>query len=243
VAALPRRAREGVRARAALASARGEGDFDAALEACVRVDPSIGPENARARAIVVGAVDSAPFAAGGGPGLRAQASVVLDAAAALRDGALPRASHALRALAERAERGERPAPGAFTVAQAGLSSESAEIRGAAGRLASALLAGASASPPRGWVPLALALTAAGMDELATAARRAGASAGEPGAADALVLSLTRSAWLLAASGERSRALAKLREAKAFARGGTPAGAAARAGPPPRAPSPVPSRST
>ena len=47
------------------------------------------------------------------------------------------------------------------------------------------------------------------------ARRAAASAKEPGAASALALALTRSGWQLAEANERLRAIACLREARAL----------------------------
>jgi hypothetical protein len=55
-----------------------------------------------------------------------------------------------------------------------------------------------------------------MEEQATLALRAAVRAKEPGAADALVVALTRSGWQLAAAGDRAAAIARLREARALA---------------------------
>ncbi|MDF2697139.1 MAG: hypothetical protein K0S65_5522, partial [Labilithrix sp.] len=52
-------------------------------------------------------------------------------------------------------------------------------------------------------------------ELSRMARRAAVVAKEPGAAESLGTSLTREGWDLARSGERARAIARLREAKAL----------------------------
>src|SRR5262249_31742061 len=74
--------------------------------------------------------------------------------------------------------------------------------------------GTPRTPPLGWIAIADALAAAKLDDLATHARRLAALAKEPGAAESLADALTQKGWTLARAGERSRAIAQLREAKA-----------------------------
>jgi hypothetical protein len=110
-------------------------------------------------------------------------------------------------------------PATFTVAQVALQvPDQIELRASAGRLVAALLATTTAAPPRGYLALSQTLLLAEMPDLAALARRAAASAKEPGATEALVLALTRSAWQLAEAGQAAPALERLREARALARG-------------------------
>jgi hypothetical protein len=217
------RAREAVRVLSRIGAARGEGTERAlgeALEAAARAFPELEPLHRRARDIVAGRVEVPAETAE--QRSRPTWDTLLDAAAAMRDHAPARAAHALRTLAEREERGLRVPAQAWSVTAAALASEAAELRGVAGRLAAAMLApspGASASrcaPPFGWLPVALALTGAGFDDLATHARRLAALAKEPGADEALAVALTRAGWQLARAGERKQAIARLREARALA---------------------------
>lgn len=226
-------ARDAVRALERMARTKekrgpeGDAELERALADVARATPELAAIHRRAREILAGrfephhatALDRAaadeplanestsPYAAWG---------PMLDAVVAMRDGAWARAARSLRQLAERAERGERLPAQAWTIAQAALGSDDAEVRGVAGRLVAAMSKTTTAAPPRGWLALATSLAACGMDDLATHPRRAGALAKEPGAEEALALALTRSAWQLALSGERSRAIARLREAKAIA---------------------------
>lgn len=229
-------ARDAIRALAQIARTKGqrgpaaEAELEAALAEAARSSPELARLHRRAREILAGrfephasalaqverstpakvaadASSSSPYGAW---------DPMLDAVVAMRDHAWARAAGSIRQLAERAERGERLPAQAWTILQAALGSEDAEVRGVAGRAVAAMLATTPAAPPRGWLALATSLTACGMEELATQPRRAAALAKEPGAGEALALALTRSAWQLAESGERSRAIARLREAKAIA---------------------------
>jgi hypothetical protein len=144
-------------------------------------------------------------------------SGILDVVVALRDRKDASAADALRALAtfEEEKRGARLPAQAWNVALVALASDSPDVRGCAGRLAHAMLRGVPRTPPRGWLAVAHALSAAGMDDVAAQARRLAALAKEAGAEEALALALTRAGWQLAHAGERSRAIAQLREAKAL----------------------------
>ncbi len=206
------RAREVARALARIADA---GDLDGALAAAAALDPTLATLHECARSVLAGRWNDAsvPASAANDTG------AVLAAAAALRDRRSASAISAIRTLAEAQDRGERLSPAAWTIALAGLSCEEAEVWPTAGRLAASLLARASAVPPRGFSGLARALAVRGMEELSVAAQRAAASAREPGAREALVLSLTRAGWREAEKGERSRALASLRQAKALSESG------------------------
>lgn len=193
-----------------IARARDDAELDAALAQSAALDPTLAAQHARARDILAGRFE--PHAA---PAHGAGVSL-LDLAAALRDGEAARASIVLRALAEATARGEPASPRAWTLAQAALAAEAEGVRDAATRLVAALLESRVGPPPRGWLPLAIGLASVGADELATAARRAAAFAREAGAPEAHALALTRSGWALAREGERARALARLREARAIA---------------------------
>ena len=220
------RVRETVHAIERLSRARGPAsdfEFEAALAEAARLDPSLEVLHARARDILRGRFEPAPAPATSGepPGMGAHLpcwtwTAMLDAVVALRDSAWPRGAAALRWLAERAERSEPVPPPLWTIAQLALDTSDTEIRGAAGRLIAAMMQTATAAPPRGFLGLAQALAACGMEELATTARRLAVLAKEPGAAPALALALTRSGWQLAESGERARAIEHLREARALA---------------------------
>lgn len=216
-------ARDAVRALQRLAK---PGDLEVALAEAAASTPELAALHQRAREILVGRFEAHHATAlaraadpGGGAGSAspyAAWGTMLDVVVAIRDGAFPRATDAVRRLAERAERGDELPAQAWTILQVALGCEDAEVRGAAGRAVAAMLKTTRAAPPRGWLALATSLAACGMDDLATHPRRAAALAKEPGAREALALALTRSAWQLALSGERSRAAARLREAKALA---------------------------
>lgn len=233
------RVRETVRAIDRLARAeekKNESEFEAALADAARVDPELDVLHRRARDILRGR-----FEAHGGADTRSHPgwTALLDAVVAMRDAGWPRTAQALRRLAESAERGDRLPPHAWTVAQAALGTDDAEVRAVAGRLVAAMMKSSTAAPPRGWLGLAQALAACGMDETANLARRSAALAKEPGAAEALGLALTRSGWQLALAGERSRAIERLREARALAasqrQAAPPGDGASRAPPAPPAP--------
>jgi hypothetical protein len=240
------RARDAVRAIDRLARAKehaSEREFEAALDEAARVDPALAVLHGRARDILGGRFEAYGALA---PSSHPEWSALLDAVVAMRDSAWPRTAHALQRLAESAEAGERLPPHAWTVATATLGSDDAEVRRVAGRLVATMMKTTTAAPPRGWLGLALALAACKMEALAMTARRAAALAKEPGAAEALALGLTRSGWELALAGERSRPIARLREARALAPGAAPSparGAAAEEPPAPagrRGPGPSPS---
>lgn len=218
------RARDVLRAIDRLARAnekKSDVEMEAALADAARVDPELELLHRRARDILGGrfepheASSTSSDPAGYHEARHPQWTALLDAVVAMRDEAWPRAASALRRLAELAERGQRLPPHAWTTAQAALGTNDTEVRAVAGRLVGAMMKTTTAAPPRGWLGLAQALALVGMEELATTARRSAAVAKEPGAADALALMLTRSGWQLALTGERSKALDRLREARAL----------------------------
>lgn len=229
------RVRDIVRAIARLARAKAEkseAELEGALADAARADPELARLHQRARDILRGRYETYESSS---PSSHPQWTALLDAVVAMRDNARPRTAHALRRLAESAERGERLPPQVWTVAQAALGVDDAEVRSVAGRLAASMTKTTTAAPPRGWLGLASALAACGMEEVATTARRAAALAKEPGAVDALALTLTRSGWQLALAGERALAIARLREAKALSEQQGRGGDGAKAPPPPPAP--------
>lgn len=232
------RSRDVVRSIERLARAKekkSDTDFDAALDDAGRGDAELAMLHRRARDILRGrfeAHDGAPnVAASPQPEPHARWTAMLDSVVAMRDAAWPRTASALRRLAELAERGERLPPHVWSVAQAALGADDEEVRGVAGRLVHAMVTTTTAAPPRGWLGLAAVLTAAGMEDLATPMRRSASLAKEPGAAEALGVALTRSAWQLAAAGDRSRAIARLREARSVALPPAGAGSKEPPGPP------------
>ena len=210
--AIAPRAKNALRAASALAQATNDDkSFDAALIEAQRLDPTLAPLHFRARQILLtrGETGASEGIAPNDPW-----SLLLDVFVALRDGAPSRATGALRMLAEAQEKGQRLPAQVWNVIPLALSSDDAEVRAVAGRLAAARMKTPGA-PPRGWLELANALAMREMPVLADRARRAAAAAKEPGANDALVFALTRSAWELARSGDRSLAIARLREARAL----------------------------
>lgn len=219
-------ARDAIRALEKIARTKGqpgpaaEAELERALDEAARSSPELAALHRRAREILAGRFEAHASALvrteGSAESPYAAWVPMLDAVVAMRDQAWPRAAGAIRSIAERAEGGERLPAQAWTILQAALACDDAEVRGVAGRAVVAMIQTTSAAPPRGWLALATSLTACGMEDLATHPRRAAALAKEPGAAEALALTLTRSAWQLAERGERSRAIARLREAKAIA---------------------------
>lgn len=209
------RVRDVVRAMDRLARAKekkSDADFEAALDDAARADPELAILHQRAQDILRGrfeAHESSRTAA------HPQWTALLDAVVAMRDDAWPRTAHALGRLASFAERGERVPPHAWTIAQAALETTDAEVRNVAGHLVAAMMKTTTASPPRGWLGLARALAACGLDDLATTARRSAALANEAGAQEALALALTRQGWQLAQAGDSPRAIERLREARAL----------------------------
>lgn len=210
------------RARAAPAPARDEA-VARAIALAAGFDPGLAALHARARDFATGRYEAHAAARFEVPATRSSAeealrdawTVVLDLAFAMRDAARPRAVLLLRSLRERGARGI-PVQ-VWTPLVTALLDEDRELREAAIALAEVLLAPASRrAPPRGWREIAEALARTGRDDLAEHARRASVSVGEPGAAEALATTLTRTAWALARAGERSRARALLQEARALA---------------------------
>jgi hypothetical protein len=209
------RVRDAIRAIDRLARAKerkSDAELEAALADAARADPELAILHQRARDILRGRFE--PHEASKTT-LHPQWTALLDAVVAMRDAAWPRTASSLRRLAESGERGERLPPHAWTVAQAALGTDDAEVRGVAGRLVAAMMKTTTAAPPRGWLGLASALAACAMDELATKARRSAALAKEAGAAEALSLALTRAGWQLALAGDRAQAIERLREARAL----------------------------
>lgn len=214
--------RDAVRALDRLARSKADAVLGVALDEAARGVPELAALHRRAREILAGRFEAhqaeAPAVEGRAPPGSPWApwTPMLDAVAAMRDAAWPRAARSLRTVAEYAEGGRDLPPQAYTIAEVALGADDAELRGVAGRLVAAMMRTTSAAPPRGWLSLATSLAACGMDDLASRPRRAAALAKEAGAEQALGLSLTRKAWQLALAGERSRAIAALREAKALA---------------------------
>ena len=202
-----------------------DAELEVALAEAAASAPELAALHRRAREILAGrfephhasALERAPHPAASDATASPYAAwtAMLDVVVAMRDRTWGRAADALRRIAERAERGEPLPAQAWTIMQAALGCDDAEVRASAGRAVAATLKTTRAAPPRGWLALATSLAACGMDELATHPRRAAALAKEPGAEAALALALTRSGWQLALAGERSRAIARLREAKAI----------------------------
>jgi hypothetical protein len=95
-----------------------------------------------------------------------------------------------------------------------LSAEDVRLRGWGRRLAEQLLARPGETPPRGFLPYARALKAAGADETAIAAYRAAAWNHEPAAAE-LSAVLCRRGWDAASRGDALTAASLLRSAKGF----------------------------
>jgi hypothetical protein len=227
------RVRDVVRAVDRLARAnekKSDTEMEAALADAARVDPELALLHQRARDILSGRFEAhQPHEQSSTTSTSAhpQWTALLDAVVAMRDEAWARAAHALRRLAELAERGQRVPPHVWSTAQAALGSGDTEVRAVAGRLVAAMMKTTTAAPPRGWHALAQALAVVGMDDLATTARRAAAVAKEPGAVDALALTLTRSGWQHALAGDRSQALERLREAKALSLADGSSGASGR----------------
>lgn len=208
-------AQEALRLASLVSRAEGD-DLAAALDQVGTFEPRYRALVARARDVVRGRFEPVRVGPTEPPVDEVgRWSAVLDAAVALRDGAHPRASIAIRSLAELAEAGERLPAAAWTVATVALERDDAELAAVAGRLAFAMLRSATHRAPRGFLRLAVALAARGMDEVANLARRAAVQASEPNAEDALALSLTRSGWQLARKKDRRAALARLREARAL----------------------------
>lgn len=252
IAKLVGRASEALASCDAAARAPDDASFERALAASADVDPSLAPVHRRARDIVAGRFE-AQLTIQDNETPSDPWPLLLDVVAALRDqradaghafGARASdvvAAHRLRQLAELVERGRSVPVQTWTVAQAALADASADVRGVAGRLLAAMLgerkpgARRIGPPPHGWSPLAQALAACGMESLATTARRCASAAKETGADDALALALTRSGWELAQTGDRSRAIERLREARSIALASHPPGAkTAAAAPPPNA---------
>ena len=215
------RVRDAVRAIARLARAkeqRNELELEAALEDAARSDPELAILHQRARDILRGRFEAHESAR---TSAHPQWTALLDAVVAMRDEAWPRTAHALGRLTDsigRAPRGAvdaRLPPHAWTIAQAALTTNDAEVRMAAGRLVAAMMKVTTATPPRGWLGLAHALAASGEDDLATTARRGAALAKEAGANEALALALTRKGWQLAQAGDSAKAIERLREARSL----------------------------
>lgn len=210
------RAREAVRALDRLSRAQDDAAFDEALLAASSALPELEPLHRRARSILAGRFEPHDAHADetARSGARRAWSLLLDIVALLRDGESARAARALRMLAEADI--DRVPRQAWTVAQSALATQDADVQdAAAAALVRAMLARGAAAPPRGWLAVTQALTVAGKDDLASHTRRNAVLAKEPGAEAALAVSLTRAGWQLARAGDRARALAALREAKAL----------------------------
>lgn len=193
-----------------LARARTDDAVASASKEAVRFDPALGPLHERARKIAAGDVESwdAP---------KSLSNTLLEAAAGVLGGGFSRAERALAVLAEAQETGvERVPARAWSVVTRAMTSGDASVTTAALRLATAMLNATNGAPAKGWRHLASCSAACGAHELAIRALYRGVAARESGAAEALGLTLTTEAWRAAKSGDRSRAIACLREAAALA---------------------------
>jgi tetratricopeptide (TPR) repeat protein len=223
------RAKDVMRALARIIHAAKDDELDAALDHAAGLDALSGVDeprticalNARARDILGGRFEvmwhgseAAPEDPARRRALRHEQ--ILDVAVAMRDRAPTRAARSLRKLLDAERAGERLPRPILAVAHAALVYDDAELRDVAARFFEARLKRVRpGAPPRGWLALADALATCGEEEVAVMARRAAAFAKEPGAAESLGASLARSGWEYARSGDRTRALEKLREAKAL----------------------------
>jgi hypothetical protein len=205
------RGRDLVKAAASVAHAATDAELDAALAEAAKIDASLAANHRRAREILGGRVEPAAT-----PPAKDPAGLVLDAFSALREDQTTRAATALVALGDAEERGIRVPAEAWNVARLGLESEHLAVNAAAARLVTAKMRSRRGGPPRGWLEIAAVLSARGLHDLADRARRHAVATKEPGAEDALVFALTRAGWEHARRGEREKALARLREAKALA---------------------------
>ncbi|MBX3201923.1 MAG: hypothetical protein KF894_27555 [Labilithrix sp.] len=215
------RARDAARVLARIAAAKDERALAAALDGATGVDPRLAPLHARARDVLGGRYEAPPSGADAPPGDPARRrlfrwSEILDVVVAMRDRAPARAARALRSLAEAEASGERLPAEVLGVAQKALAYGDPELGAVAAELVARRLREVRAgAPPWGWALLADTLAGLGMTELEGSARRASVAAKEPGAAESLGTSLAREGWELAKRGERARAVARLREAKAL----------------------------
>ncbi len=206
-----------------IARASDEAALGAALEEAVLLAPELAPAHERVRDILAGrfevpedAVETAPTELRRRRAFRH--SQILDVVVAMRDRAPARAARTMRILGEAEEAGEHLPVEVLAVAQAALAYDDAELREAAAHLVAVRLRRASTgAPPRGFAVLADTLANIGMMDLANAARRAAIAAKEPGAKETLGTLLAREGWELAKSGDRAKAIEKLREAKALLR--------------------------
>lgn len=231
--AIAPRARDAVRAAVTIARA-SDAELDAALTEAARIEPTLEPLHRRAREILAGRFEAHAAVTGSAPaGAWEQ---ILDAYVAMRDGVSARAAVAIGALADAEERGAPVPPQAWNVVRLALEQDGADLHAAAARFATARMKRPAAPPPRGWLALAHVLAMRRLDDLADRARRAASAAKEPGADDALVFALTMSAWELARQGQRTDAIARLREARALAHRALPAPSPAPAARPDATPS-------
>ncbi|AKV04652.1 hypothetical protein AKJ09_11315 [Labilithrix luteola] len=242
------RAREALAVSQSASRAPDDASMERVLDAAANVDPAFAPLYRRAQDIASGRFE-AQLEIRDDDRLSDPWPALLDVVAAMRDRRAgaghafgkrapdAAAAHRLRQLAELVERGGSVPVQTWTVAQAALGDENADVRAVAGRLFAAMLGERNGRerrigpPPHGWSPVAQALSACGMESLATTARRCASAAKETGAEDALSLALTRSGWELAQAGDRSRAIARLREARSIALASHPPGAKTEAAAP------------
>ncbi len=201
-----------------------DAELEPALAEAARVDPSIEPILVRAQDIVRGRFEPTretgedpPPAAGARHAYRLQQ--ILDVAVAMRDRAPARAASALGALAEAEASGERAPRALLAVAWSALLDEDPELYDAAARWFEARLARpAPGAPPDGFLALADVLASRGRERASELARRAAVVSKEAGSAEVLGTLLARQGWEHARTGDRARAIEKLREAKALFEG-------------------------
>jgi hypothetical protein len=216
------RAKDAARSVERIARAQGDAMLTIALDEASRHAPELAAVHERARDVVRGRFEAPTSRTDAPPPIGTSArfahrwSGLLDVAVAIRDRRPARAAHALRLLAEAEEAGEHLPVAALGIAEAALAFDDVELREVATRLIGVWLRSArSGAPPGGYAALAETLASLGQTELSQLARHAAVVAKEPGAAESLGTALVREGWELAKAGDRPKAIARLREAKAL----------------------------
>ncbi len=216
---------EADRVRAVLAHHPGAADASARLAALLAIaedEPGALARGARTDAAAESLLPRARAVADGnaaGPRPEAGGRVLVGwlgvaIAAALREKNRHEARALLDELTERVKQGARVEAPVWTAAVLAVRDERLSQLGR--ELARALLDAEGEPPPEGYLDVAEALEARGADELAIIALRRAAARREPRARARLSALLRHRGWQAADAGDRPRALALLREARALA---------------------------
>ncbi len=212
--ALSRSMLDRLEARQIALGAAASNQADLVLATIDAAQPSLAPILRRAADAVRGRFE--PHAARQGDEGDAS-QLAISAAVALRDGNMPRAEATLRALSERlALDAPSRRHGAWEAAYLGLLAEDDPVRAASLSALRALVKLGVPAPARGALSFANLVRIAGDDELAAALLRLAAEGRESGAAAARFEHARELGWRLALAGQREKAMALLKEAKAAA---------------------------